>query len=135
MFRLKAKTLAWIIVIVFILKHSLKNLNIVEHIGAGVEAQLSSHSNNSLMVGTGEPLAANAYTSLESTSVSNNSNQSRHQQPNQQPNHNPKDIEIERLRYMLYQQQLQYNQLKYRQRLQQDEQSSLIDKLLKFLFG
>lgn len=142
---MNTSTLAWIIIIVFIFKHAMRKMIIVEHIGAGVEAQLSSHSSSSLMVGSGEPLAANAYTTLDSSAFGQQPHQP-HQphQPQQSRQHTPdsKDIEIARLRRMLYHQrqhQLQrQHQRQHHHQLQhqrQHQQLSILDRLLKFIFG
>lgn len=141
-------TIVIILLIFFILKYL--NRGLIEHIGSGVEAQLASHSQNSLITGSGEPQPMNAYTSLYSSSFGESQPQSgprtgpqsgpqsgprTEPQPGPQsgprtghgpaPRSTSQSREIERLRWLLYQQQLQ----------QQRREKSILDSIVEFLFS
>ena len=107
---MKILTTIYILGFIFIFVY-LKKRYIIEPISAGAEAQLSTSSHpNNLFIGTGEPIAFNADTSLESTSLEATTSPKSTSQPQlvrqeftRQGVYNNKDMEIAHLQYLLEQ--------------------------------
>lgn len=131
---LKTSTIGWLIVIIFILRQLNRSLNIVEQIGGGAEAQLSSHSSDSLFIGTGDPIAANAHTSLHSSQVHSPAQRPPAQRPPasyEKPLGPPPRYAHSPSAYHLRQKDIEIARLQYQLR----HQKSLFRRFIEFLFG